>query len=90
MGPTIRRYDVPMLKMSSASLNRPNQSVGKMAKKIPITPQVVATVPAPVQAIFRARRYCLAPQLVPTIATMDVPNPKANGIRMYSSRAPSA
>src|SRR6267378_6269856 len=45
---------------------------------------------APVQAILRARRYCLAPQLVPTMATSAVPKPNPSGMRMYSRRAPIA
>src|SRR5258707_4345969 len=49
-----------------------------------------ATVAAPVHAISRARRYCLAAQLVPTIATIAVPRPNPSGSRMYSRRAPHA
>ena len=56
----------------------------------PITAQVPATVAAPVHAMRRARPYCLAPQLVPTIALIAVPKPRPSGMRMYSSRAPMA
>jgi hypothetical protein len=42
-------------------------------------PDNAAIVAAPVQAMSRARRYCAAPQLVPTIATIAVPKPNAIG-----------
>src|SRR5262249_2194693 len=84
------RHRVPRRATSASSLNRPIHRPGWNATIKPIVPHKAATVVAPVHAISRARRYCCAPQFVPTIATIAVPKPNATGCRMYSRRAPMA
>src|SRR3954454_9893837 len=75
----MRRYSAPSRATSGSSLNRLIQRLGQSATTAPIVPQTAAIVIAPVQAIRRARPCCPAPQFVPALAPIAVPNPKATG-----------
>ena len=54
-----------------------------------MVPVTAAAIPAPVQAIRRARASLPAPTFVPTSVTSAVPKPKTIGIWRYSRRVAS-